>query len=76
MIMADIERLDAGNPDGMYIGYKATQKIGAYGTAPVAQPSGITTSVASTATTTSIQTSLNSLIAALSTQYSGIGWIA
>ena len=37
--MSDIERIGAGNPDGMYVGYKTTDKVGFYGTTPVVQPS-------------------------------------
>jgi hypothetical protein len=75
-VASEVTEIGQQEPDGIQIGLKITNKIGAYGATPVIQPSGIATSVASTATTTSIQTSLNSLIAALSESAGGIGWIA
>ena len=75
-VAAEVAEIGWQTPDGSQFGLKTTNKISFYGTTPIVQPTGITSSVASTATTTSIQTSLNSLIAALSTAAGGLGLIA
>ena len=63
--MADYERVGAGNPDGMKVGYLSTDKVGFFGAVPVGVQTASTTMVASTATTTSIATEVNKLTLAM-----------
>lgn len=51
-----------GNPDGTYIGSSSSEKIGFYGTTPVAQAAAIATTGS---TVTSLKTTLNSVLTAL-----------
>lgn len=54
----NIEQIGNGNPDGSTVGYDTTEKVGFYGTTPIAQRSGsaqastITTAVGSALQTT------------------------
>lgn len=77
-ISATKERLDYGSPDGCLIGGASTDKIGFYGTAPVAQYATISAVATTAATSTTnaygyttaaqadaIVTALNSVIDAL-----------
>ena len=52
--MANIENITSNLPDGAYIGLSATEKIGFYGTTPIAQRSGASQG---TYTTTTVQSS-------------------
>lgn len=61
--MAKKEISDAG-PDGLSVGQSATDKVGFFGTTPVAQPS-VTWPGTATATTTLNETKVNRIMAAL-----------
>lgn len=74
-IPADVTEIGEQEPDGVQFGLKATNKIAFYGATPIVQPI-VGTTVASSASTTSLATSFNSLIEALSAAAGGLGLIA
>lgn len=61
--MAKKEISDGGS-DGLSVGQSATDKVGFYGTTPIAKPS-VTWPATATATTTLNETKVNRLMAAL-----------
>lgn len=63
--------LGDNNPDGACMGLSATEKIGFYGTTPIAQAT-----VAATTTTTATTTALQTDIDALRTALQNLGLIA
>ena len=67
--MSDYEYVGDQRDDGLMIGYDANQKIGVYGTAPVAQRGNASQAAATDATT--VITLANELRAALV----ALGWI-
>jgi hypothetical protein len=64
----NIEQIGEGAPSGSTFGGSATAKISHYGVTPVVQAANIAQLTASTATTTSIATALNSLLTVVQNQ--------
>ena len=56
--------LSDGNPDGQSLGQSATDKIGFYGTTPIAQ-AAVAATTTTTATTTALQTDIDAIRTAL-----------
>ena len=62
--MSDVNQLSDGRPAGTQLGQSATDKVGFYGTSPIAKPS-VTWPNTATATTTLNETKVNRIMAAL-----------
>lgn len=58
------KELSDGGPDGVSLGQSSTDKVGFYGTTPIAKPS-VTWPNTATATTTLNETKVNRIMAAL-----------
>ena len=61
-----VQYVNDGRPDGAYLGQDSSDKIGFYGTTPVAQPASASQAAASattttTATTTALETDLDAV---------------
>ena len=66
MAAQDYEQVTYNSPAGAMVGKSSTEKVGFFGTTPVAQPS-VTWPNTGTATTTLNETKVNRLMAALVT---------
>ena len=59
--MANIKELSDGGPDGTRLGQSSTDKVGFYGTTPVARPATVADATDATTAITSINTVIDRL---------------
>ena len=73
-----VKQLSDGGPDGTKLGQSTTDKLGVYGTTPIAQRSGgaQATSLVGTASSTDVTTDLKAAIIEIMDTLAAVGWWA
>ena len=70
-----VRQLSDGSPDGQSLGQSATDKVGLYGVAPVAQRAGAAqaTSLVGTASSTAVDTNLKAAVVEIMNTLAALG---